>query len=72
MSVQLGEERDTLHAIASPLAAAIFTLEDLIQKKNETDGQTGPDLPALEQIMRALEAVQKILEDRRNTLGAKL
>jgi hypothetical protein len=62
------EERKFLHDIASPLGTAIFLvdafLEDLTSKPNpDADG-----MAQVSAIYQALQSIQKLLQERRETL----
>lgn len=60
------EERRFLHDIASPLSAAIFNLDILLETTRESADKA--NLPQLESMQRSLEKIRVLLQDRRAIL----
>jgi hypothetical protein len=62
----LSDERKFLHDVASPLAAAIFTVETLLEDLRAEPAP--PDLKTVERLQGALAQIHQLIQARRSKL----
>lgn len=62
------DERKFLHDLASPLAAAIYNLESILDWKQSKPGADPEEISQLVQALEALGQVRRLLTERREVL----
>lgn len=67
MGFNESSEREFLHNLASPIGAAVFLTEAILDGMQSRSGVDPDDLLQIRHIYEALEQVKKLLQQRRET-----